>query len=335
MGKSGIRFQRVNSQANQWGHASSVSLRIRSIFCATAGSILLLSVGVASLIADERGEATFRAVAGGSEIVIKTTSRLAGAIDSLTWNGREFIDSFDHGRQLQSASNFDAGSPLSNETFNPTEAGCVADGAGPKSTSRLLHIATSDRRLETVSQMAFWLAPGGKSGPNLAKNSTALSNHLLTKRVEIGWRDLPGVVSYDVVFTLPTDERHTVGTFEALTGYMPDYFESFWKFDPTARKLVPLDDGPGEQAHPVVLSNRERTHAMGIYAPPQPALNTTGPTYGRFRFPSAKVVKWNCVFRVKNKKGLAPGGYPFRMFVCVGDLATVTEQLRRLHEAHP
>ena len=76
------------------------------------------------------GNSTIRAMARNSEIVITTTSRLAGAIHSLTWNGYEFIDSADHGRQLQSASNFDAGLPLTAETFNPTEAGSRMDGAG-------------------------------------------------------------------------------------------------------------------------------------------------------------------------------------------------------------
>ncbi len=89
------------------------------------------------------GDATIRARAGKSEIVITTTSRVAGAIHSLTWNGREMIDSFDHGRQLQSAANFDLGSRFTPETFNPTEAGSSADGRGPTSTSRLLRIAAS------------------------------------------------------------------------------------------------------------------------------------------------------------------------------------------------
>ena len=89
-----------------------------------------------------------------SEVVISTTQRLAGAIDAVTWRGRNFIDSTDHGRQLQSASNFDAGSPMIPETFNPTEAGSVFDGAGPTSSSRLLHALATGNRLQTTTQMA-------------------------------------------------------------------------------------------------------------------------------------------------------------------------------------
>ena len=60
----------------------------------------------AARAADVDGNAVIRAPAGPSDIVIRTTDRLAGAIDSLTWNGQEFINSSDHGRQLQSAAFF-------------------------------------------------------------------------------------------------------------------------------------------------------------------------------------------------------------------------------------
>lgn len=277
------------------------------------------------------GNATIRAVVGRSEIVIKTTARVAGAIDSLAWDGQEFIDSFDHGRQLQSASNLDANSPITAETFNPTEAGSNNDGLGTNSSSRLIRLRAETNKLETTSQMAFWLVPGQKSGTNLAKNTTILSNHLLTKRVQIGYKNLPHVIAYDVVFTLPPGERHAHAVFEALTGYMPPEFQRFLEFNPQTGDCEPLSDGPGEKVLPVVLSLADGTHAMGIYAPLQPALKIAGPTYGRFRFKEEKVVKWNCVFRATDEKGLAAGEYPFHMFVIVGDLDTVRDSLRALH----
>jgi hypothetical protein len=278
----------------------------------------------------DAGDAVVRAPSGGSEIVITTTARLAGAIHSLTWNGREFINSFDHGRQLQSASNLDLGTPITGETYNPTEAGSEHDGAGPTSSSRLLHLIAAGNALQTTTRMAFWLTPGGKSGANPAKNTTVLSDHLLTKRVRIGWRDLPNVISYDVTFGLPVGEWHTQAVFEALTGYMPPEFSHFQQFNAQTGELEPLSDGPGEIARPIVFSVEEGTHAMGIYAPPQPAPKMTGPTFGRFRFVEAKVVKWNCVFRLRDDAGIAPGDFSFRMFVIVGDLASVTASMRAL-----
>jgi len=274
-----------------------------------------------------------RAPAGPSEIVIRTTSRLAGAIDSLTWNGQEFINSTDHGRQLQSAANFDAGSTIKNETFNPTEAGSRRDGAGPRSSSKLLKMTAGKNWLQSTTQMAFWLAPGDKSGPHLAKNQQVLSEHLLTKRVEIGYRDMPQVIRYRVTFQVPPAEEHRVAVFEAVTGYLPAKFSRFWKFNPQSSQLERLSDGPGEQPLPVVLATPDGRFAMGCFTPEKqrPLLESIG--YGRFRFRAAKVVKWNCVFRLRNRQaGIPSGEHTFEMFVLVGNLKTVQRDLLKLQK---
>ena len=228
-------------------------------------------------------------------------------------------------------SNLDLGTPILNETFNPTEAGSRADGLGNKTSSRLLSLHAEKNALETVTQMAFWLAPGERSGGQLAKNTMLLSDHVLTKRVRVGYKALANVISYDVVFKVPAGERHTLGVFEALTGYMPPEFGRFLQFNPQTRELESLTDGPGEIARPVVLATADGSHAMGIFSPPQSSPHVSGPTFGRFRFAAEKVVKWNCVFRVRDESGIAASEHPFRMFVIVGDLATVTDSFRALH----
>lgn len=279
--------------------------------------LLLLQGGVS-------GDAVIRGTAGKSEIVIRTTQRLAGAIDSLTWDGKEFIDSTDHGRQLQSASNLDAGSPISDETFNPTEAGSRADGAGPKSSSVLLSLRAEGAVLETRSKMAFWLKPGEKSGAHPAKNTTIVSGHVLSKKVTIGVEGLPHMIEHVATFTIPAGETHERATFEALTGYMPKEFSRFLVFDPAKGEAVPISDGPGEQALPLIFSTPSGSHAMGIWSP------EPGASYGRFRFVPEKVVKWNSVFRVKRPGGIAPGDFTYRNYVAVGTLEDVVASLKQL-----
>jgi hypothetical protein len=278
------------------------------------------------------GNATIRGKFGPSDIVITTTDRLAGAIHSLTWNGKEFIDSVDHGRQLQSAASFDAarGGEFWAECYNPTEAGSRADGAGEKSSSRLLKLRAQGAELTTMTQMAFWLAPGERSSGRPALNDRVLSNHLLTKRVQIGHGQLANVLEYDVTFTVPPGERHTYAQFEALTGYMPAEFARFQKFLPDSGKLEPLDDGPGEQKYPVVFSTETGSHAMGVYSPDQPSPGYDQAGYGRFRFQPEKVVKWNCAFRVRRDEGIAPGEYKYRVFVAVGTLEDVRRAMMEL-----
>lgn len=314
----------MNSSATHW--------TCRAVILAAFLNGLSLLAGVAAG-ADESisGDATISAPAGPSRIVITTTQRLAGAVHSLTWNGREFIDSTDHGRQLQSASNLDAGSLITAETFNPTEAGSRFDGAGRQSSSRLLHRLARGHQLQTTTQMAFWLRPGETSGPHPAKNTSILSDHLLTKRITIGWNDLPHVIQYDVTFGVPVGERHSQAVFETVTGYMPPDFSRFWKLNLSSGELEPLTDGPGEQPQPVVLATEDARHAMGIITFHHRRPHETGPGYGRWRFGPEKVVKWNCVFRVRPTAGLLePGDYSYRCFVVVGDLETVRHNLLAL-----
>ena len=288
---------------------------------------IVTSIVAVVLTAAPSGDTEIRAPAGDSDIVIRTTARLAGAIDSLTWNGKEFIDSFDHGRQLQSAANFDAATKFTPETFNPTEAGSRADGAGPTSSSKLESLKVVGKNcLETSSRMAFWLQPDEKSFGNPAKNKAVLSRHRLRKRVTIGYEDLPHVVRYEVVFTVPEGERHTYAQFEMVTGYMPADFSKFWAFD-AEKGLIPLSDGPGEQHLPVVLSSEDGKFAMGIYSP---ILPQDGAGYGRFRFEKEKVVKWNAVYRIRKQAGIDAGEYRFENFVIVGTRQVVEDSLRQL-----
>lgn len=298
-----------------------------------AAVALILAAVVAPALAQPlpAGDAVLRAKAGPSEIVLTTTRRTAGAVHSLAWFGKEFIDSSDHGRQLQSASAFDAGvAPFSAETFNPTEAGSARDGAGPRSTSQLLHLKATPTELMTVSRMAFWLNPGEKSAGLPARNTQALSDHLLSKHVVLGARGLAHAVGYKVQYTVPPGEAHTFAQFEAVTGYMPAEFGRFETFDPKSGRLAALADGPGEQPLPVVFSTADGTHAMGVWSPDQPSQEYENVGYGRFRFAREKVVKWNCVFRARGQPRIAAGTYAFQMYVAVGSRQNVRDTLAAL-----
>jgi hypothetical protein len=87
--------------------------------------LLLLPVWAFAQAPVVSGDAELSGTIGGKPLVIQTTSRLAGAIDSVKWDGVEFINSHDHGRQLQSAINADVDGVYHTECYNPTEAGSV------------------------------------------------------------------------------------------------------------------------------------------------------------------------------------------------------------------
>jgi hypothetical protein len=283
-----------------------------------------------SILQPASGDAEIRSTLEGDPLVLRTTSRLAGAVDSIIWRDQEFIDSHDHGRQLQSAINLDLSSTFQPETFNPTEAGSRDDGAGEASTSRLLRMKIGRDRLETTAQMAFWLPPGGKSKGHLAKNKTVLSNHSLTKRIKLsptGWENL---IVYETTFHLPFDELHRYAQFEVVTGYMPEAFENFYGLDTKTGKLKLLSDGPGEQSMPVILSTKDGQFAMGILSLEKRNSPWRGPGYGRFRFALQKVVKWNLVYRFRQEEPIKAGPYVFNSYVGIGSLEKVRQTFVRL-----
>jgi hypothetical protein len=69
---------------------------------------------------------------------------------------------------------------------------------------------------------------------------------------------------------------------------------------------------------------------MGIFSPDQPSRGYENAGYGRFRFKTEKVVKWNCVFRQRSEKGIAAGDYRFSMFVVIGSREQVRTTLQTL-----
>jgi hypothetical protein len=117
---------------------------------------------------------------------------------------------------------------------------------------------------------------------------------------------------------------------EALTGYMPPDFTRFQAYNTQTGVLEELDDGPAEQRHPLVFSTADGQYAMGAYSPgAETPRGETGPTYGRWRFKTEQVVKWNCVYRVSDTAGLQ-GDFNYRVFVVVGTPDEVKSTLTAL-----
>jgi len=241
----------------------------------------------------------------GSPIVARAAKRFGGAIYSLTWRDKEFINSSDNGRELQSASSFDG----LGESYNPTEAGNRWD-RGRRSTSLVLSLSMTGNTLEGETQMAFWR--GG------------LSQHILKRNITIGFLGIPNVIRHRLTFVVP--EAHKSATFEALTGYMPPEFSRFYTYDPAAHTLARLSDGPGEQSLPVILATADGDYAMGVYSPQPNMAKHAG--YGRFRFPAQQVVKWNCVFRLAD---IVPGAYQTECDSIIGSLKDVEAAMAELY----
>lgn len=246
-------------------------------------------------------------------ITVTSCDWAAGAICSMTWAGKEFIDKKDHGRLLQSASSFND----LRESYNPTEGGStlMIDGyyPNPTKTSKLLYRRASGNYLMTDSRMGFWNVYSG----NLT------SNHYLTKEVTIGALGYSNVIEYRVSFDVPAQDFIALrkGQFEVLTAYMPTEFSQFYTVSKSGNVSTLSDTPAGEQTLPIMFATSGGSHALGIYMPglPQPEYPAAG--YGRWRFPDC--VKFNAVMRLANPSGV----YRFTVYLVIGTQQEVSSTL--------
>jgi hypothetical protein len=274
---------------------------------------------------------------GGATLVISTNARVAGAVDSIIWKGREFVNSFDHGRQFQSAVFLDG----QGECLNPTEAGSRNDGQGPTSTSQLLYAHVKEHTLETRTRMAYWLGPG-QTSPACPKNAvaataTALSDYEIEKRVTIGVSNVENAIEYKATYHFPRAHNHAV--FEVVSAHLPPEFSEFWVINLESGELQRLPEGNEEQNRPIIISTPDEQFALGVYSPELPQRSWPMRGYGQRRNFGDRVgqstTKWNCVFR---KNGPSAGPHTFRCFAAIGTLPDVKNailDLRRLYPNQP
>lgn len=243
-----------------------------------------------------------------------------GAITSLTYNGYEFVDISDHGREIQSALSFDD----LGECFNPTEAGNVTD-QGSQTTSKVLSAASTLDSIDTLTDAAFWLPPNysyfhqcGTFLPivEVAQNKTLTGGYLISKSVTFG--NVQNSIRFKLQYTVP--DAHTSGTFE-FTGYLKRPYNQFYTWQNGS--MVPLAAGEfndmGEQPYPIIVT--DGFTAMGVYSPQLPQYSWPQAGYGRWKFGLSAVNKWNMVWRDRQ----IPEGktYKFDAYLCVGFLSEV------------
>ncbi len=242
----------------------------------------------------------------------------AGAISSIRFRGREFLDAADHGRELQGAVQFGSG-----ECLNPTLAG--ASGDPPDlSSSQLLVAHASAGRYFASTRMAFWnrpgahctLAPGVRS---VALNQGAVSDLVYSQDMSPGYMGHPNAILTRIA--LFSAHLRPPASVEALTGYMPPDFDTF-SYDAQTGKFVEDDAfglGTEEQEGPLVLSTRDGRSAMGVIG----LSGGATPYYAGFH--SANVGKWSLVYHQAGP--FAPGVHRYTCVWVIGTRREVEDAL--------
>lgn len=310
--------------------------------------------GATASRAQVNGNATISAPAFGQTLSVGTSSQFAGAVSSVKWGGKEFINNWDHGRQLQLNSQF------FNRyiCYNPYEAGSLDDGNKPTSTSKLLSLSAAGNRLDSETQMAWYYSKYGEYTDEHAycgdpalwlpinkPYTTPLSDYRVRKTVTIGFQDIPNAIEYVVDHFIPEPVRKGLNNVTAVLNYE---FSSLRSWDVISKDYRELRALAGEDDRIKVASTADGAYAMGWYAPEllQPYSDEVGavnwwfvvpptPLYPDPKDPSKPDPDYPCVHlgtvdRYDSFNG--PAWYPReRAYIVVGNLDQVKDGLTRVH----
>lgn len=243
----------------------------------------------------------------GAPVIIRTFNDLSGAIGSLTWKGIEFIDRFDHGRELQTSVHYG--------DVEEDEAGAINLGSAQ---SHLIAIRHKGNTLVTMVRPALY--NGGGLSPDT----------VISKRVQIGWGGFNNVIDYKTSVTLTSG--YTGMEVEAPTGYMPASFNAFYSYDHGRLHALATPNGCClYSTAPLIVMNPGAGVAMGVLAVTRPRVYSMG-FFGT-------VSKWSVTY-VRGRT--PPGVYSYEVRLAVGRIRQVERTMNRLEKqlatkavAHP
>ena len=261
-----------------------------------------------------------------STIAIKTLATHGDSITSLVFRGLEHVNTFDRGRELQSAVSFDG----YGECLNPTQA-----GSEKYNTQEMSSVVKSSfafgNTIYTTSQMGYWLEPGeyynngGCAGTGInfyAVNKTVTSDVILNANYTLGFNYQRNVLVHDVTFNVP--DGHSTATFEFSTIYLTKSFTQAIFYNPETGQSSNAANYNREQTNPVIAYTADQKYAVGIWSNQLPQLEY-GSGYGYFAFEFAGTFKLNAVWR---SKGIKPNSsHKFKTFYIFGTLAEVKKTM--------
>jgi hypothetical protein len=325
-------------------------LHLRLVQIAISAGCLL---AVAAIHAQVNGNATISAndpVFG--TISVSTASQFAGGVSSIKWAGKEFINNWDHGRQL--APNYQFFNRYI--CYNPYESGNIEDGMRPFSTSRLLSLSVIGNRLESETQMA-WYYKTFYEGHNpqdycgdpalwlpVTPYATPLSNYRVHKVVTIGYAGIPNVIEYLTQVFIPEPVLKGINNPTAVLNHE---FSSVRSYDVISKDYRNIRFLSGEDDRIKVLSTADGNYAMAWYTPealqPYGAPGTVNwwfvvppdPFFPDPSNPSVPDLNYACVHfgsinRYDSFNG--PGFFPQeRAYLVIGNLDQVKTGLAQVH----
>ncbi|MBZ4336070.1 hypothetical protein [Corallococcus sp. AS-1-12] len=279
---------------------------------------------------------------GNATVQMGTSASHGGAVTSLVYDGVEYINNKDHGRQMQVAFSLDG----YDEALMPTEAGSSRNGTEPTSTTKVVGYGAQPGAMTSTVHPAYWLEPGEDAGPYnsvpKARNTTLVSEDLITKDITVGVGGHDNVIQYDshIHLAAPHDKIYV----EAPTTYVNGSFEKHYRFDPATGESReyprvhsedPDKGGFVDEAGnvPLIVATEDGKQAMAIWSPDEarPDLQYRLHQFD-FNDPQEDCSKLGVTFGMSEG---VPDDLKTRTYVIVGSVEEVKARLAELYNQNP
>ncbi|RKH91472.1 hypothetical protein D7Y21_02560 [Corallococcus sp. AB045] len=282
---------------------------------------------------------------GNATVQMGTSASHGGAVTSLFYGGTEYINNYDHGRQMQVAFSLDG----YGEALMPTEAGSNRNGTNPTSTTQVVGYGAQPGRMTSTVHPAYWLEPGEDAGKYnsvpKAINTTLVSEDTITKDITVGVGGHDNVIQYDshIHLAAPHDTIYV----EAPTTYVNGEFEKHYRFDPATgesrlyprvhseKPRPPEEGGFVDEAGnvPLIVATEGGEHAMAIWSPDEKRSDLQ---YRLHQFdlndPEQNCSKLSVTFGMSEN---VPADIKTQSYVIVGTLEEVKARLAELYNQNP
>ena len=209
--------------------------------------------------------------AGG--VTVKSNPAAGGTVWSWVWNGIEYINTYDFGREMQSSL-----FPRDAKNSNPTEAGDAFSRRPDRIGSPVHSLAN---RGNTQSSRAIPLEFNPQNFGGAPREPVVWKDVLMGKDLTLNFRNLGAVGEYSTYIKVPNSLPQA--EIEIPSIYLRGNFNVYWTYDAAKKELKPVSDqvpdgcatkppkGYGFKTFSyggVIISDGtdpSRSHAMGIY----------------------------------------------------------------------
>lgn len=200
--------------------------------------------------------------AGG--VTVESNGVTGGALWHWIWNGSQFVNNYDYGRQIQAAL-------FPGDGSNPTEAGDQYSNPGLIPAARhgspvlnIHNVGTTQVTRSIPVDFNPALFGGGPDNPVVWKDI------VIGKDLTLNFNNMGPVAKYTTVLTVPSP---LVGAVEIPTGYLRSSFGRYWTYnaegDVLTEVLPGTCTGTAVQFFPsfggVIVSDGSTSFAMGVY----------------------------------------------------------------------